>query len=177
MSVKNISSKRASLTTFAKEHGLLALSAHCHYTFPCLELSCCLFVHFLFSPARRWLHEGRDMVCPGLFTTFTQGWGITGSQFIFTVLKLMDMRAQVKLEITQLFSSRWVWRGIQTNESMCGFRLPAFETEEGQHGRSVRKKESLHGIRWSWRNRQGNVIKGHSKEYIILFCNFDASHI
>ena len=88
---------------------------------------------------------------------------ITGSQFIFTQCWswwTWELRLDWKSLVFKLQMS--VTRYRQMNQCVVS-DYPAFETERRPTWQKCREK-SLHDIRWSWRNRQGNVIKGHSKE-------------
>ena len=89
---------------------------------------------------------------------------IIGSRFIFTpcwTWWTWELRLNWKSLVFKLQMS--VRRYKQMSQCVVS-DYPAFETERRPTWQKCWEK-CLHGIRWSWRNRQGNVMKGHSKEY------------
>ena len=98
-----------------------------------------------------------------LFTTLPHGWEHIGSQFIFSQcwswwtweLRLNRKSLAFKLQMS-------VRRYKQMNQCVVS-DYSASETERPTWQKCQEK--CLNGVRWSWRNRQGNVMKGHSKEY------------
>lgn len=98
------------------------------------------------------------------FTTLPQGWEHHRlSVHFYSMLNLMAWQLRLNWKSLVFKLQMSVRRYKQMSQCVVS-DYPAFETERRPTWQKCWEK-CLHGIRWSWRNRQGNVMKGHSKEY------------